>query len=257
MKVARLDGNASVPTWRIVTKTQVVAARLYPETVETLADTSASQQAALLGFLHEQGFPVPDVAVLGLHDGRPLLAQSWLGELSLVGALQRFPERTERLGEAFGKLHARLHELPTEGFAGVEQLSVPVEKRVALLHLDYHPLNVLLGGDETLGVIDWDNARLGDPRADVARTLSILSINPDLRGLPREARTALRLLRRAYLRGYRERAGTEALEGLPAFLAWAGDYMLGDLARRYDGEALGPVRRWTARWVHLAAASHA
>src|SRR5262249_24371676 len=40
----------------------------------------------------------------------------------------------------------------------------------ALCHGDYHPDNVLLSARGPL-VIDWENAALGDPLADVARTL--------------------------------------------------------------------------------------
>lgn len=247
--VVRLSGNAPVPTWRVTTPTRVVAARLYPETEGTLPNAFASRQVALLGVLRSQGFPVPEVVTLGRYEGRTLLVQSWLGEMALAEALGRSPERTGALGEMFGALHASLHALPTASLTGVAQLQLPPGGRAALLHLDYHPFNVLVGRNEALGVIDWDNARLGDPRADVARTLSILSINPDLQALPREAKRALRALRRAYLRGYREAAGAAALAGLPPFLAWSGRYMLADLERRYDKEALGRVRRWTARWA--------
>ncbi len=180
-----------------------------------------------------------------------MLAQSWLGERVLADALAQSHEDTEVLGEAFGALHASLHRLPTVGLSGLSAVSTPEKSVVALLHLDYHPLNVVVGGDGALGVIDWDNARLGDPRADVARTLSILTINPDLRELPPEARRALRTLRRAYLRGYQKVAGESALVGLPTFLVWAGEFMLEDLAGRYSKEALAPLRHWTAHWAHV------
>src|SRR5436853_495789 len=48
----------------------------------------------------------------------------------------------------------------------------------ALLHLDFHPLNVLVDGRRVTAVIDWANARAGDPRADLARTLTILRLSP-------------------------------------------------------------------------------
>ena len=48
-----------------------------------------------------------------------------------------------------------------------------------LLHLDYHPLNVLGEAGAISGVLDWTNADGGDPRADVARTGAILRFLPD------------------------------------------------------------------------------
>ena len=249
LEVVRLEGNASLPSWRVTTARQRAAVRLYPQTNGLLEASFAAQQVALLEFLREQGFPVARVVAFGLYRGKPLLAQSWLGEMTVAEALQRHPEKMATLGEAFGALHASLHTLPTQGLTGMAQLQTLPGGKVALLHLDYHPLNVLVGGESTIGVIDWDNACLGDPRADVARTLSLLSINPDLRALPREARCALRALRRAYLRGYEVAAGKAALAGLSPFLASAGRYMLADLERRHDGAALASIGRWTARWA--------
>src|SRR5438132_39917 len=42
----------------------------------------------------------------------------------------------------------------------------------ALLHLDYHLLNVMTDRSRVTGVLDWTNARAGDPRADLARTFT-------------------------------------------------------------------------------------
>jgi len=52
-------------------------------------------------------------------------------------------------------LHAQLHRIAFEG--------------QWLLHLDLHPENVLLSRDGPV-VIDWANARAGDPPLDVALT---------------------------------------------------------------------------------------
>ena len=44
-----------------------------------------------------------------------------------------------------------------------------------MLHLDYHPLNVLVKGGHITGIIDWVNAECGDRHLDVATTAAILS----------------------------------------------------------------------------------
>jgi aminoglycoside phosphotransferase (APT) family kinase protein len=44
-----------------------------------------------------------------------------------------------------------------------------------VLHLDYHPLNVLVKGGHITGIIDWVYAECGDRHLDVATTATILS----------------------------------------------------------------------------------
>jgi len=47
--------------------------------------------------------------------------------------------------------------------------------RPSLVHMDYHPQNVLVKGVRVSGVIDWVNADLGDRHLDAATTAVILS----------------------------------------------------------------------------------
>ena len=46
---------------------------------------------------------------------------------------------------------------------------------LSLLHLDYHPQNVLVKGLRVTGVIDWVNTDIGDRHLDAAMTAAILS----------------------------------------------------------------------------------
>jgi aminoglycoside phosphotransferase (APT) family kinase protein len=55
-----------------------------------------------------------------------------------------------------------------------KRATVPCE-RLALVHGDFHPSNVLLRSDGAPYVIDWSNARLADPRTDLAWTRLITS----------------------------------------------------------------------------------
>ena len=66
-----------------------------------------------------------------------------------------------------GDLHARLHAIP---FGDAR-----------LVHFDLHPDNVLLGPYGPV-LIDWTNARGGDPDADVALTWLIAETSAGLRG---------------------------------------------------------------------------
>ena len=47
-----------------------------------------------------------------------------------------------------------------------------------MLHRDFHPLNVLVANGSVTGVIDWSNARLGEPAADVATARVLLTMGP-------------------------------------------------------------------------------
>ncbi len=47
--------------------------------------------------------------------------------------------------------------------------------RPSLVHMDYHPQNVLVSGVRVTGVIDWVNADLGDRHLDAATTSVILA----------------------------------------------------------------------------------
>ena len=99
----------------------------------------------------KHGVPVPQVfevladgLVLELVDGPTMFAD-----------LRRRPWRIARHARTLAELHARVHEVLCEG--------------ERLLHLDLHPENVLLSSRGPV-LIDWTNARAGDPNLDVALT---------------------------------------------------------------------------------------
>jgi aminoglycoside phosphotransferase (APT) family kinase protein len=123
-------------------------------------------------------------------------------------------------------------------------------RRDALLHLDYHPLNVMTDGTRITGVLDWTNALAGDPRADAARTVTILRVDyvgggPALT-LERGVR---RLFESGWRRGYEQ---VQALGDLTLFYAWAGAVMERDLAAKRTAKDLARNHRWTARWARRA-----
>jgi aminoglycoside phosphotransferase (APT) family kinase protein len=120
---------------------------------------SAEQEAATLRAVAGLGYPVPVVhgttgpdIVMERVEG-PTLAEAMLAGLSPDGA-----------GATLAHLHDRLHALAWPG-------AVP---GASLLHLDLHPLNVILRGSEPV-VIDWSNAAPGPAGLDVAMTAVILA----------------------------------------------------------------------------------
>ena len=146
-----------------------------------------AREAEVMEHARAHGFPVPavfevrdDALVLELVDGPTMAAD-----------LGRRPWRLARHARTLAELHARLHEIPFEG--------------ERLLHLDLHPENVLLSARGPV-VIDWTNARAGDPGLDVALTWAI-GASIDNRG----ARAFTRLFLRHVDRGAARRALPEAV----------------------------------------------
>jgi aminoglycoside phosphotransferase (APT) family kinase protein len=120
---------------------------------------SAEEEAATLRAVASLGYPVPvvhdatgPVIVMERVDG-PTLAESLVTGLA-----------PDEGGALLADLHDRLHALAWPGAAPGE----------ALLHLDLHPLNVILRRPTPV-VIDWSNARPGSADLDVAMTAVILA----------------------------------------------------------------------------------
>jgi len=155
------------------------------------------------------------------------------------------PQEARRRGEACGALHAALASVvPPPGLRRElgpplprEELPEAARSRPCLLHLDLHPLNVLLdrAGDVS-GVLDWANTAAGPAVLDRARTWSILTFDPSSRALQHEPRWA------ALLHGWARAAGFDDVP--TAARVWACQLMLDDLAGRYHANALEHVRRF-------------
>ncbi|RCK68847.1 hypothetical protein DT076_14510 [Desertihabitans brevis] len=148
------------------------------------------------------------------------------------------PGRARRRGLTCGRVHGVLARVAAPaGVRGVER--APTTGRTALLHLDLHPLNVLVGDDdEVSAVLDWANARAGDPALDVARTWALLAAHPAVagwRGSPVGA---------AFLDGWAEAAGFSALDDDAR--RWGLEFFLTDQAGALSEQELGSARRLLA-----------
>jgi aminoglycoside phosphotransferase (APT) family kinase protein len=129
------------------------------------------REALVMRHAADHGYPVPrvlevtaDALVLERVDGPTMLAD-----------LRRRPWRLSRHAALLAELHKRLHEI-------VAPQGVPnTGKGDRLLHLDLHPDNVLLSPEGPV-VIDWTNARRGDPALDVALTWVIAATSGGRQG---------------------------------------------------------------------------
>jgi aminoglycoside phosphotransferase (APT) family kinase protein len=205
------------------------------------------------------GVPVSRIMAAGTHEERPALLLEWCAGLPVADALQARPWDVVRVGRAFGRVQAAIHALRAPDSLRQSWIDWPNPAEPALaarlrslqhgthrlLHLDYHPLNVLAERGRITAVLDWTNAHAGDPRADAARTVSILRCMPP--DLDPVRRAFVLLLELAWRSGY----GPLGPDMAP-FYAWAGAALLHDVARLYSPAQLEPVRRWTDAWRRVS-----
>ena len=176
---------------------------------------------------HRAGARVPAVHERVTVDGRPGVVLDRVDGDDLLVWLARRPWTLLRVALTLGEEHAALHRIAAPD--GLPPLRAELRHRLGsalvpadvreralerlellpdgdrLLHGDFHPANLLRAGAEHV-VIDWTNGTMGDPAADVARTILLTAggtLDDDaaltLRLLAPPAR---RLLVARYLRAY-------------------------------------------------------
>jgi aminoglycoside phosphotransferase (APT) family kinase protein len=120
-------------------------------------------EARTMQYVRAHGYPVPEVFSVS-DDGSELVMQRIDGP-TMVDAAGSKPWKIRGFGRELAALHTSLHAIPTPDWLPVGLLGSGDK----LLHMDLHPLNVLLSKDGPV-VIDWTNAVRGDPTIDVAVT---------------------------------------------------------------------------------------
>jgi aminoglycoside phosphotransferase (APT) family kinase protein len=267
-------GGWDTSLWRFATTDgRLHALRVYPSPESAAA---ARREEAALRACWNAGVPVPAVEASGQWEGRPALVLSWCPGTTCLAYMARRPWSAWRQGVAFGRQQARIHRVapppallegaPESWLAWAGERYPEIVARVrrmnvstaSLVHFDYHPLNVMTDGRRITGVIDWPNAFAGDPRADVARTATLLMAAS---APPGPARLIIGPLRRlfylAWRRGYTSEAGP--LGDLAPFMALAGASRLEDLEQARsrpqswaDERDFVAARRWIERWKRRA-----
>ncbi|HEX8918528.1 MAG TPA: aminoglycoside phosphotransferase family protein [Chloroflexota bacterium] len=259
--IAPVTGGADTAIWRVERADTTYALRVFrPEQASACNREVIAMQTAAAG-----GIPVPVVHAKTLWHERPAVLLSWCPGRPILHYLLRTPWRAMAYGLTFGRMQAAIHRIAAPGSftsgSWVDMID-PAEtmlrsrlqqsdiRRDVLIHLDYHVLNVMADGCNITGVLDWTNARAGDPRADLARSKTILRLDMGRPGLARLVSAPLEPLWLAFERGWWRGYGEIHPPGdnLPLFYAAAGSMMERDLAKRYTAQQLAHVRRWTQRW---------
>ncbi|HEV8634153.1 MAG TPA: phosphotransferase [Chloroflexota bacterium] len=266
----RVSGGEDTLLWRVDTPEASYALRVMrPDQAVVARREAAAMRAAAAA-----GIAVPRVEAETFWHERPAMLLSWCPGRTVMAEVRARPWRVWALARALGEAQARLNraaapaELLERGerwldWAGPGETALAARLRALprradrLLHLDYHPLNTMTDGRAITAVLDWTNAGAGDPRADAARTLSILLLSPAPPGTPGVFALFRRVMAAAWSRGYRAVAGEPA--EMPLFHAWAGAAMVRDWAHRVEDpghwvtdEQLVPARRWSAHWKRAA-----
>ena len=166
---------------------------------------SLVHEAEVMRYVRSHGYPVPEV-----HDaGEGYLVMDRVDGPTMLDVATRPPFRMRRWALALADLHQRLHEIPAPDW--LPDARLPGDR---VLHLDLHPLNVLIGPDGPV-VIDWTNAARGDPALDVADIwVTFLCAEIPASGFEL---AAANLGKKVFLRWFLRASGREAaLRALPA-----------------------------------------
>jgi aminoglycoside phosphotransferase (APT) family kinase protein len=121
---------------------------------------SIAHEARIMTYLRERGYPVPAVEEVS-DDGCDLVMERIEGR-SMVDAIAAAPWSIRRQARTLADLHDQLHAIAAPEFLG----AAPVGTGTQTVHLDLHPLNVMIASKRAV-VIDWANAAAGDPSVDV------------------------------------------------------------------------------------------
>lgn len=124
---------------------------------------------------HAAGYPVPEVQDIS-DDGVDLVMQRIDGP-TLLDDLAAHPWRLRRAADLLAGLIRDLHEITVTPTADGAAEGVPAAATgpgPSLVHLDLHPLNVLLSPEGPV-VIDWANAGAGVAEVDVAVTWVVMA----------------------------------------------------------------------------------
>jgi aminoglycoside phosphotransferase (APT) family kinase protein len=217
----------------------------------------ARREFAAQAHAFRHGYPVPEPLLLeedcSLLGGPFVVMEQVHGETlldRLRGNWTRILEVPRRLAEA----HARLHALPADGLirrdspflarqleelrpttraydldgltAGLRWLEDhrPAETEAPrLLHLDFHPINLIAREDGACVALDWSEADVGDRHADLAMTTLLLRYAP-VEGLRPHERVVAPITRWFLARRYRvvyRRGHPIDRDRLRYYLAWA------------------------------------
>ena len=133
----------------------------------TRTGRSIEAEARIMQYVAEHGYPVPAIYDV-LADGAEIVMERVDGPLMLDTALKP-PWKLPRALETLADLHDQLAAVPPPEWLRRSDLGGD-----RIVHLDLHPLNVIMSARGPV-VIDWANAMRGEPLFDAALTYVLLT----------------------------------------------------------------------------------
>jgi aminoglycoside phosphotransferase (APT) family kinase protein len=164
----------------------------------TTAKPAAFREAAIHAAAEALGLPVPKVWSVQEIGGRWGVVFDRVKQPSFAEQMLSNPDEVRQYLECMVRLHMRVHALPAIHFADVKvrltdniaATGLLAERRKRdlldgiahmpdgdrLCHGDFHPMNILGEPSQPL-IIDWPDARRGDPAADVCRSYLLMKLH--------------------------------------------------------------------------------
>lgn len=264
--IQSVTGGTDTLVWQVTHNHQHYALRVFQPNQQERCE----RECRFMELAQAARLPVPRIVASASWNNHPVLLMTWCQGRPLAEELQQRPWRVWSLGYAFGQLQARLHRIPVDtsntqpwiswknnDFALTQALQRQIHAAPALLHLDYHLGNVIVDNGEITGIIDWANAQVGDPRADLARTLTILRVEPWQKQSSPVMTVFRWLFTQAWQSGYTQVATWP--DNMALYYSWAGEVMINELKQRIKRPEswithrhLGQVQHWTNIWKDRA-----
>ena len=188
-------------------------------------------EARIMNWVRERGYPAPEVFDAG--DG--WLVMERLDGLDMVTSMPKTPGGVRRTAAALAALHNQLAAMAAPGWLE----PAPGPPGDSIVHLDLHPLNVMM---TTRGpvLIDWSNARRGLAAMDVANTWALLKSGEIPQPIP--LKWFLQLGRGLFLNDFLDHVDRGAASAvLPAVVEWRHTDM------NMSARELARMRRLSAR----------
>ena len=166
---------------------------------------SQTHEARTMEFVRSQGYPVPEV--FSVSDDGIDLVMARIDGPTMIEAASAQPSKLEDFARELASLHQSLHRLQVPEWLN----AAPVGSGESLLHMDLHPLNVILSNKGPV-VVDWTNAARGNPLVDVAVTWVLLA-SGEITGDPDEV-MMVNVGREIFLKAFLEPFPKAELESL-------------------------------------------
>jgi aminoglycoside phosphotransferase (APT) family kinase protein len=192
-----------------------------------------AREVTVMRHVRAHGYPVPHVFDA---DGTDVVMER-LDGVTMLDDLSTRPWRMPRHADTWAHLHRRLRAVPVDGLTeSIEPRFGPPD---SILHLDFHPLNIMLTSDGPV-VFDWTNAALGPAAADVGLAW-VISATSTI-DVPAHLRPVATWMRRRFVDRFVDSCGrAAAIAILPA----VADYRLED--RNTRPEEAERVRQLVSR----------